>query len=409
MIHPFRIRLLPAVLAAVVLFVPAQAARAAGAHDTADLALDWYDTTSATVDAAAYPEQVTQSRAWAVSWLAATRAVAADGNPRFQAAAFATALHDTLADLVPGRTPQLDAALSSTLSEVPPGPQRDAGEAAGHEAAAAVLEDRAGDGLDAASVDRPWSPPSAAPGVWQPTPPTFGPAIRAGQGEARPFLLVSNDQFRPAGPPPLDSPEYLTALAEVHRVGGVDSADRTPEQTDVARFWAQSSYAAFVQVVRAVVASSQRPLAAQARLVAAFHAITVDAQIAIYDAKYTYVFWRPVTAIRIGEVDPDASWTPFTATPRHPEYPSGHAGYAGAAQAVFESLAGPRPLQPVEVTSATDPGVTHSFVSWPQITQENIDGRVWEGVHFRFSDEVGAAVGRRVARYELRRLAALGI
>jgi hypothetical protein len=144
-------------------------------------------------------------------------------------------------------------------------------------------------------------------------------------------------------------------------------------------------------------------------LVAGFHAITTDAQIAIYEAKYTYVFWRPVTAIRTGNVDPDPSWTPFTNTPRHPEYPSGHAGYAGAAEVALGVLAGPRPARPISVTSATAPGITETFTSWRAIAQQNVNARVWEGVHFRFSDEVGADVGRHVAAFDLSRLASLGI
>jgi hypothetical protein len=409
-IHRFPVLVLLSASAALLL--PAAAVQAkpqTGAQHGSAAALEWYDITTQTVEAAAYPEQVTQSRTWAVSWLAAARAVGADGNPAFQAAAFATALHDTLAALVPSRQDALDQALASTLAAVPDGPNKDGGIASGRDAAAVVLVERSGDGLDAASVDRAWSPPAAAPGVWQPTPPSFGPAVRAGQGEATPFLLAANDQFRPGPPPALDSPEYLSALAEVHDVGSAGSTSRTPEQTDVARFWAQSSYTAFVQVLRSVLASTQRPLAWATRFVASFHAITVDAQIAIYDAKYTYVFWRPVTAIRADGVAGESDWTPLIATPRHPEYPSGHAGYAGAAQAVFETLVGPHPADPIDVTSSTAPGSTHTFSAWPAITQENVDGRVWEGIHFRFSDVTGADVGRRVARYELSHLSGLGI
>jgi hypothetical protein len=149
------------------------------------------------------------------------------------------------------------------------------------------------------------------------------------------------------------------------------------------------------------------PLRAQVRLVAAFHAVTTDAQIAVYDAKYTYDFWRPVTAIRDGSVSPDTAWTPLIATPRHPEYPSGHGGYAGAAQAVLSALVAKKPLQPIAVTSSTDPGSTHVYRSWAAITQENVDGRVWEGIHFRFSDVAGAALGQTVAAYDLGRLAVL--
>jgi hypothetical protein len=383
-----------------------------GAPVASPLVLQWYDLTGQAVTAAALPEQVTQDRVWAVSWLAAARA--AGHHPRrrrpfSEPAAFATALHDTLVALVPGQATQLDAALATTLASVPDGRGRERGIATGRQEAARALAERAGDGLDTASVDIAWTPPPAAPGVYQPTPPTFGPVIRAGLPHARGFLLERNDAFRPGPPPALGSKRYLDALAEVHAVGRDTSAVRTAAQTDVARFWAQNSIDAYVQVLRAALAASPASLARQARLVAAFHAVEIDTQIAIYDAKYTYVFWRPVTAIRTGAVDPDPSWTPLLATPRHPEYPSGHTGYAGAAQAVLERLVGRRPSTPIGVTSSTDPGVTHVFDAWPAITQENVDGRVWEGVHFRFSDEASVGLGRRVAEHDLARLHRIGL
>jgi hypothetical protein len=406
-----RLLLLAALVAASSLVPAARVAAQppTGSHVTPDVVLRWYDLTSQAVAAAHYPEPVTQSRAWAVSWLAAARAVGHGGNRDFTTAAFSTALHDTLAALVPAQQPQLDDALAQTLSGVPDGPHNDDGSAAGANAAAGALAERDGDGLDYESVDVAWSPPPAAPGVWQPTAPTFGQAVRAGEGAARPFLLEDAARFRPGPPPALDSNSYLGALAEVHTRGGATGSTRTPEQTDVARFWAQNSIDAYGQVLRSVLADTHRPLAWQTRLIAGFHAITTDAQIAIYDAKYAYVFWRPVTAIRTGAIDADPNWAPLINTPRHPEYPSGHTGYAGAAQEILSALVGPRPLDPVTVTSSTDPGSTHTFDSWSKLTSENIDARVWSGIHFRFSDETGARVGQEVARYDLGRLAALGL
>ena len=382
---------------------------AAAGPDRTALVLQWYDLTKAAVTAAAQPEQVTQNRIWAVSWIAAARAVGAHRGPAFQDAAFASALHDTLLALVPAQAPQLDAALSATLAGVPAGGAKDAGIAAGRHAAAVVLAERAGDGLDTASVNIPWTPPAAAPGVYQLTPPTFGPVVRAGLPSARAFLLHRNDELRPGPPPSLTSRRYLRALAEVHAYGGATGSARTAAQTDVANFIAQPSIDEYAQIVRASIADSHRSLSWQTRLVAAFNAIEIDQQIAIAEAKYTYVFWRPVTAIRTGTVDPDPAWTPLLATPRHPEYPSGHAGYAGTAEALLRALVGPRPVRPITVTSATAPGVSRTYADWSSITQDVVDGRVWEGVHFRFSDETAARVGTAVARHDLRRLWRLGL
>ena len=233
--------------------------------------------------------------------------------------------------------------------------------------------------------------------------------MRAGQKDGRSFLLASNDQFRPGPPPALNSPEFLEALAEIRAVGRDTGSTRTAAQTDTANFIYQDSFALYGQALRAVLEDTHHSLLWDAQAVAAFHAVTVDAQIAIFDAKYVYTFWRPVTAIRTGSVDPDPSWTPLWATPRHPEYPSGHAGYAGAAEGVLTALTGPWAPQPVDVTSVTAPGSVHTYTRWSQITQETIDGRVWEGVHYRFSDDTAAEVGKQVAAWDLPRLWKLGL
>jgi hypothetical protein len=373
------------------------------------LALEWFDISKDTVAGAGFPEPITQSRTWAVSWLAAARALDDGHGWRFQDAAFATALHDTLASQVPSRQAQLDAALATTLAGIPDGWQKNFGVVAGQHEATKVLAERTGDGLDTASVDIPYTPPPPGPGIWQPTPPTFGPAVRAGQKDGRAFLLKSNDQFRPRPPPALDSPKFLKALAEIRAVGQDTSSTRTPAQTDAANFIYQDSYALYGQALRAVLADTHHSLSWDAKAVAAFHVITVDTQIAIFEAKYVYTFWRPVTAIRTGSVDPDPTWTPLWSTPRHSEYPSGHAGYAGAAEGVLTALTGPWTPAPIPVTSTTAPGSVHTYTRWSQITQETIDGRVWEGVHYRFSDEIAAKVGKQVAGWDLPRLYRLGL
>jgi hypothetical protein len=370
--------------------------------------LDWYDLTAQAVAVASYPEPVTQSRVWAIGWLAAARAAARQA-PRYAIAAFAAALHDSLATLSPGFTATVDSALAATLARLPDNALAARAVAAGQHEAAAALAERAGDGLDTGSVDAAWTPPQPGPGVWQPTPPSSGPAVRAGQGKARPFLLPAGDALRPGPPPALASATYLDALREVRAVGSAAAATRTAEQTAVALFWEQNSIDAYVQVLRAVLAARPWPVAEAAQLVAAFHTITIDAQIAVYDAKYAYTFWRPVTAIRTGTTQPDPAWTPLFNTPRHPEYPSGHGGYAGAAQRLLETLAGPVPRAGVEVTSGTAPGAIRTYYNWAAITGENVDGRVWEGIHFRFSDLTGVRLGRRVAEYGLRNLDRLGL
>jgi hypothetical protein len=375
----------------------------------AGLALQWYDITDQTVTAAAFAEPATQSRTWSVAWLAAARAVRHGHSANYRAAAFAQALHDALVAQVPAQQLELDGDLAITLAGIPDGAAKTAGIAEGRQEAALILLQRQDDGLDTASLDIPFTPPPPGPGVWQPTPPAFAPAIRAGEGNARPFLLQAADQFDPGRPPSLRSPTYLASLAEVRAYGSATSAVRTPRQTDVALFWEPAANIQYVQIVRAVLADAHRSLDWQARLVAAFNVITTDAQIAIYNAKFKYVFWRPVTAIQTGSVDPDPGWTPLFTTPKYPDWPSGHGGFAGAAQGVLTAFLGRRTPAPISVTSPTDPGATHVYDTWSQVTREVINARVWEGIHFRFSDDAGDRVGTHVAAYDLTRLPSIGL
>ena len=372
-----------------------------------DTLLEWYDLTATTIGVITGPQQVTNSRTWAIAWIAAGRAVSAVRPGADAELALAAAVHQTLISTNPAAAPVLDAALAATLSRLS-ARRPDRALTVGADAARAVLTERAGDGLDLASVNRTFTPPPAAPGVGQPTPPAFAAAVQAGQGDGRPFLVRSVEPLQPGPPPALDSDVYRRDLAESHAVGAVDSAVRTPRQTAVGRFWSQTSLNGFTGALRTTVAprgshaAGRRPLAQRIALVALFHAATIDAQITTYRAKYRYLFWRPVTAIRTGSVAPDPLWTPLIATPAHPEYPSGHTTYAGAAQAVLDALAGP-PRAPFSLTSAVATDVTLQYGQWAELTRDNIDARVWEGVHFRNTDERGAAVGRRAALAALAR------
>lgn len=381
-------------------------ARAGAAAPPTETLIEWYDLTAATIGVITGSQQVTNSRTWAVAWIAAGRAVAAVRAGAEAELALAAAVHEVLITTNPAAGPALENAYAATVARLNV-PRPDRAVAAGVDAARAVLAERAGDGLDLASVNRPFTPPSPAPGAWQPTPPAFAAAVQAGQGDGRPFLVRSVEPLLPGPPPRLDSAVLLRDLAESRAVGAADSAVRTPRQTAVARFWSQSSLNGFAGALRTVVApggshaADRRPLPHRTALIAVFHAATIDAQITTYRAKYRYLFWRPVTAIRTGSVDPDPAWSTLIPTPAHPEYPSGHTTYAGAAQAVLETLAGP-PRSPFTLTS-TAADVTLTYRQWSEVTRDNIDARVWEGVHFRHTDQVGAAVGRRAARAALTR------
>ncbi|MDT0483937.1 vanadium-dependent haloperoxidase [Streptomyces doebereineriae] len=390
-------------LAASATVTSAAAAVADERTSSPSVLLDWYNTTAVTIAAAGAATQITNSRTWAVSWLAAARATRqvppGVGRRDFQDAALASAVHDALVELIPSRARELDTVLGTTLDRIPDGPAKSKGAAAGAREARLVLASREGDGLDPASVNAPFTVPPAAPGVWQPTPPAYAPAVQYGNRLARPFLLDSPDQYRLPAPPAPDSARYRADLAEVRAYGAVNSTARTERQTETATFWFGSSLTLYTEPLRVAVARSQRSTPAQAALVALFHIAAVDTQIATSDTKYAYLRWRPVTAIRTGAIDPDPEWSPLHITPAHPDYPSGHNTYAGAAETVL-TLSGPR-TAPFELTSPTAPGVTRTYTAWSQLSQDNLDARVYSGIHTRSADEAGLVLGKRVAGHAL--------
>ncbi|MFB6613771.1 vanadium-dependent haloperoxidase [Streptomyces sp. NPDC056367] len=393
------------VLSATVALPSAQAAAPAPAADGGAVVREWYDTTAQTIAVAGAPTQVTNSRTWAISWLAAARATreapGGRGRGAFQDAAVASAVHDALVALAPSRKAELDAALVGSLARIPDGPAEERGVAAGARQAKLALADREGDGLDPASVNAPFAVPTAAPGVWQPTPAGYAPAAQYGNRVAKPFLLDSPAQYRVGPPPALDSQRYRTDLEEVRAYGKSDSTVRTPQQTETATFWYGSSLTLYTEPLRVALTRSHGSVADQAGLVALFHTALVDTQIATSDSKYAYTRWRPVTAIRTGSIGTDPAWSPLHNTPAHPDYPSGHGTYAGAAEAVLDALAGPR-TAPYTLTSPTAPGVRRTYTSWEQLTRENVDARVFSGIHSRSADEAGVALGQAVGHHALR-------
>jgi hypothetical protein len=395
---PLVLGVVPAIALSAAIVAPSAASTT---QQRVDVALEWYDVTADTITAAGAPTQVTNNRTWAIGWLAAGRALLRSpaGSTPYQEAALAGAVHETLVTLVPARKTQLDESLATTLARIPDGSAETSGLASGRQQAQVVLASRANDGLDSASVNAPFTPPSTEPGVWQPTPPSYSPATQYGNRSAKPFLLQSASQFRPGPPPALGSPTYNRDLAEVRVDGALNSTTRTQAQTDTATFWLGSSYVLYTAPLRVALAETAgRPLVDRAKLVALFHVASVDTQIATSDTKFAYQRWRPVTAIR---ATTDPNWTPLHTTPAHPDYPSGHNTYSGAAEQVLTTLVGARTAKPYTISSPTAPGVNRTYSNWRQLTLENVDARVWSGIHTRTADTVGVTLGRQVAAYDL--------
>jgi hypothetical protein len=219
-----------------------------------------------------------------------------------------------------------------------------------------------------------------------------------------PFLLESGDQYRLGPPPALTSGQYTLAFQEVKTLGSA-TAVRTQEQSDVPRFWLPPGTQGWNSAARQVAAANGTSLSENARIFALLNMGGADAVIACWDTKFTYNFWRPVTAIRAAHTDgnpatdPDPSWSSFVVTPPFPEYVSGHACYAGAAKYVLERFFGRAADKDITLVSSTLPGVSRTYTSFQQIADEIDNARVWGGIHFRFSVELGRKLGENVGRF----------
>jgi hypothetical protein len=177
---------------------------------------------------------------------------------------------------------------------------------------------------------------------------------------------------------------------------------RTPEQTAIARFWATALPDVHMGVVHSIAIAPGREVTRNARLYAAVTAAINDAEIAALEAKYHYNFWRPITAIRNGDLDGnsaterDADWTPLIATPLHPEYPCAHCVIASTIATVIRADVGDGPLPTLMSTSNTAPGVTRQWKRTEDVVKEVSEARILDGVHYRNSAEVGNRMGAQV-------------
>lgn len=315
-------------------------------------------------------------------------------------AAIAAANRATLGKLLPTQQAAIDTYYQAALTKLPDDDARAAGIAVGEKAAAAVLAARADDGSTAPDVYRPLT----SAGVYVPTAPTAA----SQWPQRKPWLMDSASQFRPGPPPALTSETWARDFNEIKALGGRSSTLRSPEQTEIARFWEYSMPSIYHGIVRSVALQPGRDVTRNARLFAAVSQASDDALIAIFDAKYHYNFWRPVTAIRNGDIDGneaterDAAWAPFIDTPMHPEYPCAHCVIAGAVGTVLESdIDGGTPLS---TTSPTAKSAMRSWTSAADFVREVGEARIHDGVHYRNSTVVGTAIGKQVGALAVARL-----
>lgn len=291
----------------------------------------------------------------------------------------------------------LDAALASSLAQVPDGLPKTKGVRYGERAADRIIRLRANDGRFAPIVFNK----TLAPGVWRPTPPGFAPFFDPWLGQVDPLVLHSLDQFRPGPPPAIASDLYLEEFEEVRDYGVFSGSLRTPDQEETALFFSDIGVGPLQASLRDLVTRRGLDISDSARLFAAVDLSLADTAGAVWDAKYYYGWWRPVTAIQVDDGDPNTvavpDWTPRIVTPPYPDYPSGLSGIIGALSTSLTLLGGGVDLF---ITSAAA-GVTRHYTTAAKIQQDVIDARVWSGIHFRTADEVGVAMGTRVATWAL--------
>ena len=310
------------------------------------------------------------------------------------AAAAAAAILATIDEKTAG---EMKATLASYLTSIPDGAAKADGIKLGEAVAAKVLEVRANDGFDAADDYRP----RTTPGVYVPT------AITAAStwSKMKPFAMTTSSQFRPAPPVSLSSQEWATDYGEIKDYGGKASAKRSAQQTETARFWLMAGPRAYHPFVRQLVTAKQMSVGDSARLMALAAVGLNDALIAVFDAKYYYNFWRPITAIRNGDIDGndaterEATWLPIDNTPMHPEYPCAHCILSGTVAGVIRTALGADDIPEIAITSTAAPGVTHRFTNMTAFADEVANARIWSGFHYRFSTQVGTGMGLKIGEY----------
>lgn len=321
-----------------------------------------------------------------------------DPNASAEAAA-AAAAREILMRQYPGQKERIDAAFAETMKAIPDNPARAAGIDLGEKVAGAIFAERQSDATNMPDTYRPLT----TPGVWVPTTPPLFPQYAT----AKPWGMESASQFRPPPPPALNGALYARDYNETKEMGGVKSTKRTDAQSDAVRFWTQANLGpAWFQAARQASARHGLSVPETARVFALMSMAFANCFILDWDAKFQYNFWRPITAIRNGDQDGneaterDAGWQPLNTTPMHPEYPSQAGINVGAARGVLEAVFG-NGTEDFVATDTSDARLSRKFTSFAQMAQEQKEVRIWGGIHFRNSLEVGDAMGRKVADHLL--------
>jgi hypothetical protein len=381
----------------------------AAAPAKADTVADWWDYAGKIASPlTAAPQTPDQQRAATRASLAMFEAVNAidrryeswlglpAGDPgASQDAAAATAAFKVLVAAFPAMKTSLEESYAITMDEIAEGPAKEKGRQIGEAAARAAL---AAGGVDPAIQQHPYRP-RTAPGEWVPT---ALPGIDSSMSAMKPWAIPSVEALMPPPPVAMTSPQWAASYEEVRRLGGRASKERTAHQTLMARYRQAFD---LTPTMRSLADQPGRTPVQNARMFARYQMAFDDAAEVMAAAKARYDFWRPITAIRNGAADgndatqPDPAWVPLLATPNFAEYPCGHCTVAAAIAEIMKTETGPRPPGGVRVGSLAVPNsIVQTLPTWDAWAQQVSDSRIYGGVHFRFSNEAGEAIGRAAAR-----------
>ena len=313
------------------------------------------------------------------------------------------AAHDVLTALYPPLKSGLDQLLAGELAAIPDTQGKQRGIEVGQIVAERLVGIRSSDGSAATP------PPFVAgnqPGDYRPTPPNFPAPLFTNWGSITPFVLRSGQQFRPDPPPPITSAAYARALNQVKSLGQDSGTTRTPDQTTLAKFWgAAPIWNVWNQIAQKLAVTRHASLEQTVTVFANLDLALADATIGLYDAKYHYLVWRPITAIRLGSsagnpgITGDPTWNPLAVTAADPSYPGAHAAISQAAATVLSAFYGDH--QQLTVSSDGDPGVTRTFGSFQAAANEATLSRLFAGQHTMIDLVAGQQLGRHLAELVL--------
>jgi hypothetical protein len=383
-------------------------ARAAAGPTQPDQVIQWNRTLLQVLQTpGAQPATVHPTRSMAIVHLAifdAVRAIGRGRAPRGASpdAAAASAAHTAMGSLFPSQQAVIDAKFQDSLSQIGGGGRVRRGIRIGAQAANRVLAARANDGSGATP---PVFVPQSGPGEYQFTPPNFQQPVFTHWPSVRPFALETADQFRPPPPPSVTSPRYTTDFGEIKSLGAVNSTTRNADQTEIGRFWGAAPVQnVWNQIAQTAGMSHHDTLEQDARLFAVLDTSLADGVIALYDSKYAYHRWRPVTAVRAADNDGnpdtagDPNWTPLAVTALDPSYAGAHAEISQSAATALREFFGTDRLD-FSLTTPSLPGVARNFQSFSQAADEAAVSRIYAGQHFRYDEDAGQALGNQVGDF----------